>query len=258
MESLQLLIVTVFGLCFGSFGSVLADRVVRSESIVRPRSRCPGCLNAIARRDQFPVLSYVLLGGRCRTCGLRISAIYPAIELATASLFCLVWLRYGSSPTAFAFAGLAVITPPLTVIDIKHHRLPNALTAAGAIWATACAGVLSISSGSLQPLLTSLTCGAACAGGMLLLALVSKGGMGMGDIKLAGVIGLVLGLVAWTTAVAAIVWAFVLGSAVALLLIVMGKAQRGTAVPFGPMLIAGPWVVLATGINPLTSFLILR
>ena len=252
------MIVVLSGLCFGSFATVLTDRVPVGKSVASPRSRCPLCGVAIARRDQVPVLSYLVLRGRCRNCGLRISALYPAIELVTTALFCLVWWRHGLSPTSLAFAGLAVITAPLTVIDVRQHRLPNALTGAGAAWALLCAGVIAVTSGAWEPLLVSVASGVACAGGLLLLALVSKGGMGMGDIKLAGVIGLVMGLIAWTAAVAAIVWAFVLGAVIALRLIVIGKAQRGTAVPFGPMLIAGAWLVLATDVNPLTSFLVLR
>ena len=245
-------------MCFGSFGTVLTERIPTGRSIVRPRSACPCCDTSIRRRDQIPVLSYALLRGRCHNCGVAISPLYPAIEIATAALFCLAWWRYGPTPRGLAFAGLAVITPPLTVIDIRQHRLPNALTAAGAMWALLCALAIAIDARAWQPLLMSSLTGLACAGGLLLLAFVSKGGMGMGDIKLAGVIGLVMGLIAWTDAVAAIVWAFVLGAVISIVLIFIGKAKRGTAVPFGPMLIAGAWLVLATGINPLTSFLILR
>lgn len=258
MEFLYWAIVVMLGLCFGSFGTVLTTRIEHGTSIVRPASRCLSCERPLRRRDRVPLLSYVVLRGRCRDCGATISPLYPAIEAVTALLFCFVWWKFGPTATGLAFAGLAVITPPLTIIDVRKRRLPNLLTAAGAVWALLCAVVVSVQLRTTDVLITSILSGAACAAGLLMLAFVSKGGMGMGDIKLAGVIGLVMGTMAWTAAVAAIVWAFVLGAVIALILMLLGRARRGTAVPFGPMLISGAWIVLVTDLNPLTSFLVLR
>lgn len=254
----QGLFVGLLGLVLGSFGTVLAARVAEGESVVFPGSACRSCGVAIRARDNIPLLGYLLLRGRCRSCNHRIDPAYPLIELTTCALVVSAWIIAGPAPLGFALAGLAVIGPPLFVIDIRQHRLPNVLTAAGAIWVLGCVIAAAALDHSAAPIYQSLISAAVCAGALLLLAIVSRGGMGLGDVKLAGVLGLTAGIAAWTTAASAMLWAFLLGGAIAAYLLFTGRAQRGTAVPFGPMLLAGTWIAVITGLNPATMLVVLR
>jgi leader peptidase (prepilin peptidase)/N-methyltransferase len=218
------------GLVLGSFLNVVAHRLPRGESLVRPRSRCPGCGTAIRPYDNVPVLSWLLLRGRCRSCGTGIAWRYPVVEALTAILMALVVLVHGAD----AWLGLAfvLVAVPIAVIDLDHQIIPNRLNALGAVAAVA---ILALTRpGDLPEHLAA----AAVAGGFLGLAwLAYPGGMGLGDVKLAFVMGLFLG-----AAVApAILLAFLLGSLVggAIMARKGVRAGRKTKVPFGPFLVAG-------------------
>jgi leader peptidase (prepilin peptidase)/N-methyltransferase len=227
------------GLALGSFATLVAHRVPRREGIVGGRSRCPGCGVTIAAYDNVPLFSWLLLRGHCRSCGERISPRYPLTELVTAVLFATTALMLGTDHAgglALGFALCAMLVV-ITLTDLERRVIPNAVLAVGAAVAVGIAVVTD--PGSLPERFAA----AAGAGGFLFcVALAYPRGMGMGDVKLAAVMGLYLG-----RAVApALVIAFGIGALVGLVMIArMGTAARKQAIPFGPFLalggVAGLW-----------------
>lgn len=221
--------VFVVGAAIGSFLNVVIYRLPRGESIVTPRSRCPHCGTPIAARDNIPVLSYLLLRGRCRNCRGPISPRYPAVELLTAVLLSALWLREG--PT-LAFAAASLLTLMLIAIffiDLDHKIVPNVISYPGLLLGL----LLAIPQGRLpDAVLTAAGAGAF----FLLIAIASGGGMGGGDIKLAAMIGAFLG---YPATVFALLVAFTTGAAAGLLLIAAGRRSRKDPIPFGPALAVG-------------------
>ncbi len=228
------------GLALGSFVNVVAYRLPRRESLVKPRSRCPACGSQVRSYDNLPVVSWLLLRGRCRDCGARISPRYPVVEAAMALLWVGVVLAKGS--TASIALGLAFVTllVPVALIDIEHRIIPNRLLLPGAVAAVA---ILALADPAQLP--EHVIAGAAAGGFFLLAALAYPRGMGMGDVKLAAVMGLYLG-----AAVApALLVALVAGTVVGAVIIARKGAAAGrkTAVPFGPFLALGGVVALFAG-----------
>jgi leader peptidase (prepilin peptidase)/N-methyltransferase len=236
------------GLLVGSFLNVVVYRLPRGESLLRPRSRCPGCETAIAPYDNIPVVSWLLLRGRCRHCRAPISARYPLVEAATAVLYALVVV---AKDDAVGIAlGLLLVTAlvPITLIDLELRLIPNRITLPAAV-AALIAGVVF----DLDFVPEQLIAGAAAGGFFLLAALAYPRGMGMGDVKLAGLIGLYLG-----RAVApAIFVALIAGVLVGAGIIARKGAQEGrrTAVPFGPFLALGALVGLFAGDSLVDAYL---
>jgi leader peptidase (prepilin peptidase) / N-methyltransferase len=232
--------VAVAGMLIGSFLNVVTWRLPRGESLVRPRSRCPRCDTPIRPYDNVPVLSWLLLRGRCRTCRSPISARYPAVEAATAALYAGVAIgRHGALDLVL---GLLLVTAlvPITLIDLDLRLIPNAITLPASVAAVAAAAL--IDPGFVPE---QLIAGAAAGGFFLLAALAHPRGMGMGDVKLAAMLGLYLG-----RAVApAVMVALVAGVLVGALVIARKGAREGrrTAVPFGPFLALGALVALFAG-----------
>ena len=221
------------GLALGSFATVVAHRVPRGESIVSGRSRCPGCDATIAAHDNVPVLSWLLLRGRCRRCGERIPVRYPLTELAMAALFAATVLILGTDDVGQLALGLALcaLLVTITLTDLERRVIPNAVLLVGAVIGVAIAAAADPGS------LAERGIAAAGAGGFLFcVALAYPRGMGMGDVKLVAVMGLYLG-----RAVApAVLIAFAAGALVGLVLIALrGAAARKQAVPFGPFLALG-------------------
>jgi leader peptidase (prepilin peptidase) / N-methyltransferase len=230
----------VLGAIVGSFLNVVVHRLPKHESVVKPASRCPKCGTQVKPYDNIPILSWLLLRGRCRGCGEPISPRYPFVEALTAIL-CVGAVIAQDTVAGIALGiGLILIVIPAALIDYEHRIIPNKITALGAIVAIALGTALD-PSGEL----TRLIAGAAAAGFLLLAALAYPGGMGMGDVKLAGVMGLFLG-----AAVApAILVALVAGVAVGTVILARkgAKAGRKTAVPFGPFLAFGAVVAIYWG-----------
>jgi leader peptidase (prepilin peptidase)/N-methyltransferase len=228
------------GLIIGSFLNVVAWRLPRGESLSRPRSRCPQCETPIKPYDNVPVLSWLLLRGRCRHCGARISPRYPLVEAATAALYVAVVLfREGALDITL---GLLLVTAliPITLIDLELRLIPNKITLPAAVAAVIAGVVLDVGFVPEQ-----LIAGAAAGGFFLLAAILYPRGMGMGDVKLAGMLGLYLG-----RAVApAIFIALIAGVLVGAIVIarVGARAGRKTAVPFGPFLALGGLIALFAG-----------
>jgi leader peptidase (prepilin peptidase)/N-methyltransferase len=230
----------VLGAIFGSFLNVVAYRLPRHESLLAPASHCRACGTPVKPYDNIPIISFLLLRGHCRTCGASISARYPLVEALTAAL-CAGAVIVHSSATGIALSlALILLVVPAALIDIEHRIIPNSLTALGAVVALAL-GLALDPGGEPQRLIA----GAAAGGFLLIAALAYPGGMGMGDVKLAAVMGLFLG-----RAVApAILIALVVGVLVGAAIIARKGAREGrkTAVPFGPFLALGAIVATFVG-----------
>jgi leader peptidase (prepilin peptidase)/N-methyltransferase len=230
----------LFGLLIGSFLTVVAHRLPRGESVVGGRSHCPACGAQIAAYDNVPVLSWLLLRGRARCCGAPISPRYPLTELALGALYAATVLVLWDDPTQVVL-GLAFVTTLLaiTLTDLERRIIPNGVLIVSAVAGVALAAALDPSS------LPERAIAAAAAGGLLFaVALAYPRGMGLGDVKLAAVMGLYLG-----RAVApALLIAFAAGSLFGLALIARhGVAARKQAVPFGPFLALGGLIGLLAG-----------
>jgi leader peptidase (prepilin peptidase) / N-methyltransferase len=230
----------IFGAILGSFLNVVAYRLPRGESLAHPPSRCPSCGAPVKPYDNIPVLSWLLLRGRCRNCGARISPRYPLVEAGTALLCALVVIAKGADEDAWLGLAFVLLLVPITLIDLDHRLIPNKLTLPGAVIAIAI--VLLTDSDSLVEHLIA----AAAAGGFLLVAaLVYPAGMGMGDVKLAAVMGLFLGRAVAPAMFAALIAGTLIG---ALIIARVGaKEGRKTAIPFGPYLAFGGLVGLFAG-----------
>jgi leader peptidase (prepilin peptidase)/N-methyltransferase len=243
-----------FGLVVGSFMTVAVHRLPKGESVVRPRSRCPSCGAEIGARDNVPVLSWLLLGGRCRRCGERISVEYPLLELATAGLVVLAAIRYPDPWQATLVAGLLALMPGIALIDLRHRIIPNRLTyPALLIFATVVVLAWSIGDAADPP---RAGIGMLLYGGVLFVVAVASRGMGMGDVKLAAVIGLVLGALGLRFVGVAAGAAITLGGVGGLVALAMGKGRK-SAIPFGPYLAAGAVVAGLWG-EPIASWYIGR
>jgi leader peptidase (prepilin peptidase) / N-methyltransferase len=236
----------VTGLVTGSFLSVLAARVPAAAPIARPLGRCPHCGAAVRLADMAPLAGWLRLRGRCRDCGARYGGWYPLLELATAALFAMLAVRLRFSPLLPALWYLAAVGLALAVIDVRHHRLPDALT----LPSYPVAAVLLGGGGLLLPggaahLLGALL-GLAGAGVFyLLLALLAPGGIGWGDVKLSGLLGFYLGWFGLTALIAGVFGAFVLAAVTGLALIAAGKATRKSQLPFGAFMLAAAIAVIA-------------
>lgn len=230
------LVALPFGLVVGSFMTVAVYRIPRKESLVRPRSRCPSCGAAIGARDNIPVLSWLLLRGRCRRCGERISVVYPLLELATAALVVLAAIRHPDPWRAVLVAGLLTLLPGIALIDLREKIIPNRLTYPALLVFPVAILLAWIVGDAVDPAKAAIGL-LAFGGGILVIATIS-GGMGLGDVKLAAVIGLVLGSLGLRFVGAAAGATIVLGGIGGLVALVMGRGMKAK-IPYGPYLAAG-------------------
>jgi leader peptidase (prepilin peptidase)/N-methyltransferase len=227
------------GLVIGSFLNVVAYRLPRGESIVKPRSRCTTCGTEVRSRDNVPLLSWLVLRGRCHHCSAQISARYPAVELVTGIVFALVAVVRGPHLELLVDLPFAAMLIAVANIDLEHRIVPNRILAPMAVWAVA-------ASAAVQPdkLPELLIAGAAAFTFLLLAALAYPAGMGMGDVKLAGVMGLYLGL----SVAPGMLVAFLTGSLVGIAIMLRdGSGARKKGVPFAPFLALGGLVALVAG-----------
>lgn len=268
------LVVAVLGLLVGSFLNVVILRLPvmlerdwqaqcaeisgmtppqgAAVSLVRPGSRCPACGHAIRPRDNIPVLGWLLLRGRCRDCGSRISVRYPLIEAVTALLSVVVVLELGVTPAGAAALVLTWLLIALTVIDLDHQLLPDALTLPG-LWL----GLLLSLGGVLVAPGTAI---AGAAAGYLSLwgvyhlfrLLTGKEGMGYGDFKLLALLGAWLG---WSSLPLIILLASVVGAVVGIAMILGLGRHRDQPIPFGPYLAAAGWIALLWGEDLIGAYL---
>ena len=246
---LALLPAAAFGLVIGSFLNVVAHRLPGRMSLSMPASHCPSCEAPIKPYDNIPVLSWLLLRGRCRSCSTRISARYPLVEASTAALFAAV-VAVHHADTAALVLGLVLVAflVPIALIDLDHRIIPNRLTLPAAVLAVVLGTALD-PGGQVERLIA----GAAAGLVLGLPAFISPKGMGMGDAKLVAVLGLYLG-----AAVApAFFVAFLVGTAVGIGIIVRKGMMKGrkTAVPFGPFLALGGIVGVLAGNELVQAYL---
>jgi len=237
----------VLGLLVGSFLNVVIARVPAGESVVRPRSRCPGCGSEIRPRDNVPVLSWLLLRGRCRDCGRPISVRYPLVELLTAGVFALLAWAIGPHADLPAFLYLGAVGVALAAIDLDTKRLPDALTLPSYVVGGVLLAVAAVIDDAWGAYVRALVGLVALYAFYYLLMLIKSNGMGFGDVKLAGVLGLYLGWLGWGVLAAGAVLAFVLGAIVGIALMAGGRATRRSKIPFGPFMLTGALLAILWG-----------
>lgn len=242
-----LVLIGLLGLAVGSFLNVVIWRVPRGESVVRPASHCPGCGHAVRSRDNVPVVSWLLLRGRCRDCGEPISIRYPLVELLTAFVWVTLAASIGFEPELPAYLFLGAIGVALALIDIDVKRLPNVIVLPSYVVAAVLLTFAALVGDSWPALLRAGFGGVALYAFYFVLVLVYPAGMGFGDVKLAGVLGIYLGWLGWGEVVVGAFLGFLLGGVVGLLLIVAGRAGRKSSIPFGPYMLLGAWLAIVWG-----------
>ncbi|MGH2374034.1 MAG: prepilin peptidase [bacterium] len=237
MRTPDLIFLAAAGAILGSFANVVIHRLPRGESIVVPGSRCPHCGAPIRAWDNVPVVSFILLRGRCRRCGGRIAWRYPLVELIMAVLAVAVGLRFREVLPLLSALIFVFLLVAITFIDLDHQLILNRLTYPGIV-----IGVLLSALGGRA--LTAGLAGLGAAGLILAIVVLSRGGMGGGDVKLAALMGVFLG---WPSIAVALFLAFLGGGLVGLLLLALRLRGRKDAIPFGPALAAGALAALFWG-----------
>jgi leader peptidase (prepilin peptidase) / N-methyltransferase len=246
--ALAIILAAVGGLIVGSFLNVVAYRLPRGESLVKPRSRCPHCGTQLRAVDNIPVVSWVALRGRCHHCGAPVSARYPLVELTTGALY--VAVVASQDDAVRIVLGLLLVTAlvPITLIDLDRRIIPNLITGPAAV-----AAVVAILALDIDFLPEALIAGAAGGGFFLVAAMLYPRGMGMGDVKLAGVLGLYLGKAVAPAILIALIGGVVVGAAI---IARKGAAEgRKTAVPFGPFLAVGGMIAFFVGNELVDAYL---
>ena len=227
------------GLIWGSFLNVCIYRIPRGESILFPHSYCPCCRNRIIARDLIPLLNYLWLRARCRFCGSSISLLQPFIELLTGLIFAAAYLRFGISTMLIKALFLTSVLIVISFIDLEHYVIPNKIII------FALSGVAALVLLIHDPALASALTGSGSSALFLIaLALISRGGMGGGDIKLAAVIGLCLG---WPGGLFAVILGCLLAGLLGLALVLTRVKSRKDVTPFAPFLSAGTLLMLHSG-----------
>ncbi|TFC49973.1 prepilin peptidase [Cryobacterium sp. TMT2-17-1] len=274
-----------FGLLIGSFLNVVIFRIPAGRSIVSPPSACGVCAAPIRPWDNIPVFSWLRLRGRCHDCTARISVRYPLVELGTAVFFGVVtswglsalssrsptFASFGAlvSPVGvvdpqvaaavmlalLAFLYLASVSVALALIDLDTHTLPNRIVLPSYPVAAVLLTAAALLAGAPGRVPSALIGGVALFGLYLLMAFLYPGGMGLGDVKLAGVLGLFLGWLGWAPLVVGAFAAFLLGGLFSLVLIMTRKANRKSGIPFGPWMLAGAWLGIFGGEAIATGYL---
>lgn len=250
----------IAGLLVGSFLTTVISRLP-ADIALSWSSRCPLCAAPLTRRQTIPVVSWLVLRGRCASCRARISARYPWVEIATSLSFVgVVWgvvarstdVGSGAGTPALLFVAvaylyLAAMSIALTLIDVDTHRLPNAIVLPGypvlvALFAGAC-----LFGAEWGMLLRAAVAAIGLFAFYFLLRAIRPGGMGGGDVKLAGVLGFALGWIGWDAVLVGVFGAFLIGGLVGLILMVTRRATLTTALPFGPFMVVGAWVGIVVG-----------
>lgn len=252
LPAVALVTLGVLGLLIGSFLNVVIHRVPAGLSLVSPGSACPACAHAVRPRDNVPVLSWLVLHGRCRDCAAPIAGRYPLVELTTGLLFAGVGWRFGSTPYAAAALVVAAAGVALFVIDLDHRRLPFPITGAMAVGTVIALAIDTVRHGAepVVPALLAAGLWLTVYGGIWLLT--SGRGMGLGDVALAPVLGLALGWLGWGPAVVGLGSGFVVGAVVGVALLLSGRARAGSQVPHGPFLLSGAAIGMLAG-EPLAA-----
>lgn len=240
----------VFGLAVGSFVNVVIYRVPAGESVVSPPSACPSCGASIRHRHNIPVFGWLLLRGRCYDCSEPISARYPLVEAATGVLFAAVTWRLLAIDLPWALAAylyLAAVGVALAMIDIDVLRLPDRIVLPSYAVVAVLLTIATVGADDWWPLGRAALGAAAMFAFYFALAFASPAGMGFGDVKLAGVLGALMGYLSWWALIIATFGAFLLGAIVGVALIVTRRGGRKTAIPFGPFMITAALATVFAG-----------
>jgi leader peptidase (prepilin peptidase)/N-methyltransferase len=248
MLAFEIIFAALIGAMLGSFLNVVIYRLPRHESLISPGSHCPSCSAAVKPYDNVPVVAWIWLRGRCRACAAAISPRYPLVEVTTAAL-CAGVVLSRSSAAGISLGVLSVLVlVPVALIDLDCHLIPNRITGPAAVVAIALGSALD-PSGEV----TRLIAGAAAGGFFGLAALASPRGMGMGDVKLAGVMGLLLG----SSVAPALLVALAAGILIGLVVLARREPgeRRGVGIPFGPSLALGGLVALFAGHAMIAAYL---
>ena len=236
---MDVVVVGVFGLLIGSFLNVVIYRLPKGESLSRPPSSCPSCGAGIKPYDNVPVVSWLILRGRCRNCGAGISARYPAVELLTGVAFATTALTRGVNDDLAVWLPFAAVLIAISFIDLDHRIIPNKIVLPAAIW-----GLIATFIFRPDNIDDSLIAGGIAFSALLLAAVIYPAGMGMGDVKLAGVMGIYLG----SGVAPAMLTGFLAGSLAGILILMReGADARKKGIPFGPFLALGGFVGLYWG-----------
>jgi leader peptidase (prepilin peptidase)/N-methyltransferase len=246
---------SVFGLLVGSFLNVVIHRVPKGESIVTPRSRCPRCGVEIAGRDNVPVLSWLVLRGRCRHCGEPISARYPAVEASTAVLFGVMAARLGFDWALPAFLVFTASLVALSVIDLDTYRLPTPIIYVTLGLSVPLLVLAAVVDGDWRGLAEAAAGSVAAFAVLFAIHLASPRGMGFGDVRLAALLGLFLGWIELPEVAVGLFFAFLLASVVGVGLMLAKRRGRKDRVPFGPFLAAGAYLAVLVGESVLRVYL---
>jgi len=252
LENLTKIYALILGLCFGSFANVVAYRVPRNESLLSPPSRCPKCGRRLVTTDLIPILSWLLLRGKCRSCGEGIALRYPVTEAIGALLFYGMACYAGANLAVVPLCVFAFVLLSISLVDLETQEIPDALVITGAV-----AGILWIAAGAiftrfdfLAPHWADALLGAVAGAAPLFLIdriaiiILGKEGFGFGDVKLMLMAGLFLG---WKLALIALLFAVIAGGAVGAALMAAKKLERGSYMPFGPFLAIGSLMSLWFG-----------
>ena len=247
MTALLLVAAALYGLAIGSFLNVVIYRVPLKKSIVRPPSSCPGCGNQISAVDNIPVVSWLVLRGRCRHCGMRIAFRYPLVEALTGALFVMVALRFGWSWTLpaelFFVAGLIA----LAFTDLDHMLLPKSIVYTTGAFVGAALLVAAAVNGQWHRLGIAAICGAVEFAVLFTINFVSPRALGFGDVRFGPLIAFALGWLGWRYAFFGFLAANFIGAGVGMALIAAKRSERKTPIPYGVFLSTGAVLAIAFG-----------
>ena len=251
MTAFVVVVCGVLGLIVGSFLNVVIWRVPRDESVVAPRSRCPQCGNELRNVDNIPVLSWIFLRGRCHFCGTRISARYPLVELLTGALFAALALRFAGESESWAplpaYLVLAAGLVALSGIDLDHHRLPNKVLYPTLFAMAALFVVAAAVDGEWDRLRDAAVGGAIGFAVLFVIAFISPKGMGFGDVRLAGVLGVAEGWLGLGHVAVGLFLGFLSAAVIGVALIATKVKGRKDKIPFGPFLALGALLAVFVG-----------
>ena len=239
MDILIPIFIFLFGAAIGSFSNVCIYRLPKKLSIISPPSQCPNCGKSISPFDNIPIISFILLRGRCRYCQSPISWRYPIVELITGLIFLSLYLNFRISPQFFIYALLCTSLIIIAFIDLEHKIIPDVITLPGII--------IGLTLSLTMPHITLINSikGLLIGGGLFYaIAIISRGGMGGGDIKLIAMVGSFLG---WKNVLLTIFLGSLFGSIVGIVLIILKKKNRKDMVPFGPFLSLGAIISIFYG-----------
>ena len=248
-------VLVLFGLVIGSFLNVVAYRIPLGRSVSHPPSACPNCETPIQPRDNVPVVSWLVLRGRCRHCGEPISVRYAIVEAGHAALWVLTYLVVGLQWVLPAYLWFVSVTVTLILTDLDHHRIPNRILYPGFVVGLVLLAIGSWVDGDVEQMLPALAGAVGYFSILLLVALATRGGFGFGDVKLAALLGLFAGYVGLGSALVAFFLGIFIGGLVAILLLVARRRDRKAEIAFGPPMIVGAWLAVPYGAELLTRWL---